>query len=90
MENNLETKKPVFKKIVIGFSIILLMSGSFVSGVYFTNKNNKEVIFTDVSFVGKVLNLNSKASNLEADVDFNLFWDVWELIKKDYVMKDKQ
>ena len=89
MENNLETKKPVFKKIVIGFSIILLMSGSFVSGVYFTNKNNKEVIFTDVSFVGKVLNLNSKASNLEADVDFNLFWDVWELIKKDYVMKDK-
>ncbi|KKR21769.1 MAG: Carboxyl-terminal protease [Parcubacteria group bacterium GW2011_GWE2_39_37] len=89
MENNLETKNSTLKKITISFLIILLMSGSFLSGVYLTNKNDKEVIFTDSSFAGKVLNLNSKAKNLDADVDFNLFWDVWELIKKDYVMKDK-
>lgn len=85
----MKNRKPIIKIIIISLSALLFMVSSFIGGVYFANNNKPDILSINNGFTGKVLNLGSKTSKLESDVDFNLFWDVWDLLKKDYVKKDK-
>ncbi len=63
--------------------VLLLLAGAFMAGVKVSGKGNwSEAINI---FDGKVLN----KPNSSNDVDFALFWEVWETLKRDYVDQEK-
>ncbi len=81
------------KKIILSLFVLILMWMSFGAGIFFSGKNQalSSLADADSVFLGKVLNKYSsaKANALATDVDFNLFWQVWDSIKSQYVDQDK-
>lgn len=77
---------------VILLSLILL-SASFGGGMFFAQKNEfiKRASIKEAVYAGQVYNkyVTAPANKLTQDVDFNLFWKVWDLLKKDYVDQNK-
>jgi len=77
---------------VILLSLILL-SASFGGGMFFSQKNEfiKQASIKEAVYAGQVYNkyITAPANKLTQDVDFNLFWNVWDMLKKDYVDRDK-
>ena len=83
----------IFKKIILIVFILILILISFIAGVYWAGKNVlnlQKIINNDDQYLGKVIN---KFGNVEKvvskDVDFDLFWDVWDELDKLYVDKGK-
>ena len=72
---------------------LVLLSASFGSGMFFAQKNEfvKQASLREASYAGQVYNkyITAPSNKLTADVDFNLFWKVWDLLKKDYVDQNK-
>lgn len=72
------------KKLFTVFAVVILIAASFIFGLYFgrtdyiANSNNSE----------NNQKLESKYSDKTKDVDFDLFWDVWNIVEKDFI-KDK-
>ncbi|MDD4271935.1 MAG: S41 family peptidase [Patescibacteria group bacterium] len=89
-----ENKRPKRWKIagVILLSLILL-STAFGGGMLLAQKNEfiKRASVAEANYAGQVYNkyVTAPANKLTADVDFNLFWDVWDMLKNEYVDKDK-
>jgi len=89
-----EVKRPKRWKItgVILLSLILL-SAAFGGGMVLSQKNEfiKQASIKEAVYAGKLYNkyIIAPANKLTADVDFNLFWDVWDELKDKYVDKDK-
>ncbi|MFA5359424.1 MAG: S41 family peptidase [Patescibacteria group bacterium] len=90
----LEVKK--FKRWKIAGVILLsliLLSVAFGSGMILAQKNEfiKQASIKEAVYAGQVYNkyVTAPANKLTQDVDFNLFWNVWDLLKKDYVDQDK-
>ena len=81
------------KKIVITIVVLVLMSLSFYGGIFLSKKTeiDDRLVNKDSVFLGKLLNKyeGEQKENLAKDVDFNLFWQVWNLLKEKYVDKDK-
>ena len=77
---------------VILLSLILL-SAAFGGGMMLAQKNEfvKSASLRAANYAGAVYNkyITAPANKLTADVDFNLFWNVWDLLKDEYVAKDK-
>ncbi|MFA6306292.1 MAG: S41 family peptidase [Patescibacteria group bacterium] len=77
---------------VILFGLILLGS-AFGAGMMLAQKNEfiKRASVKEAVYAGKLYNkyITAPANKLTADVDFNLFWDVWDQLKDKYVDKDK-
>jgi len=100
MDNqNLPTGAPEVKKSkrwkiagVILLSLVLL-SAAFGSGMMLAQKNEfiKQASIKEAIYAGQVYNkyVTAPANKLTQDVDFNLFWNVWDLLKKDYVDQSK-
>ncbi|MFA6171951.1 MAG: S41 family peptidase [Patescibacteria group bacterium] len=89
-----ETKprRKIFKRISIGLLSVILLAASFGAGAYFSQKNEvlKELAKKEVVFLGKLTGKYSGDSGkLTQDVDFNLYWKVWDLLHEQYVDKDK-
>ncbi len=86
-------KKTILKTIIKLIVFVLLLVLSFNIGMSFAQKNEiaKELAKKEVVYVGKVLGKYSQAPDgkLSQDVDFNLFWEVWDDLEKKYVDKDK-
>jgi carboxyl-terminal processing protease len=73
-----------FKKFLNYYFVILLVLIVFVGGVLVGQYSNKPV--TNANFVsGKVTNQKVRPSFLSKDIDFDLFWQTWDIIKKNYV-----
>lgn len=93
MENLDQTKpnKSIFKKISIIIAIFLLMLASFGAGVLAYNKSEyvSNISDKEKEFIGKVTGKYTNAKQFDQNIDFNLFWDVWNLLEKDYVKNDK-
>jgi len=56
--------------------------------MYFSKKNEiiSELAKDEVVYLGKLTGKYSQADGvLTQDIDFSLFWDVWDALKKDYV-----
>lgn len=75
----------------IGFFILLMFV--FFAGMIFTQRNEiiKQLTLEKAEYTGQILNkygLTPK-NKLSEDVDFNLFWKVWDLLHKEYVDKGK-
>lgn len=58
--------------------ILIAFAGGFFLGQHKTTSLNGTILD------GRFLNKNS-VSNQGKDIDFNLFWEVWETLKKEYV-----
>jgi len=95
----LEEKAPEIRKSkrlkitgLILLSLFLLI-GAFGGGMILAQKNEfvKAVSIKEAVYAGKVYNkyITAPANKLSADVDFNLFWNVWDELKDKYVDKDR-
>jgi carboxyl-terminal processing protease len=88
-----QDKKSYSKKIFRIFLVVVLMTASFYSGAYSSQKSEfiKKIAAKEVGYFGEILGKYSSADErfLTQDVDFKLFWQVWDELKTDYVDKDK-
>jgi carboxyl-terminal processing protease len=99
MTNNETPIEPkVNKKNIINLLIILvLIVMSFSLGMYNANDTApvEESSGKETKYLGNIFNKYSDPrSNLDEDVDFNLFWETWDELKKKYIdgskIQDKQ
>jgi len=74
-----------------GVAVLCLLSlfCAFSAGAYLSQNSNSfgELVQKEVSYFG-VDKLNS-ASAISSDIDFNLYWKVWNTLKDNYVDKDQ-
>lgn len=86
-------KRSLFKKIALAVLILILMAVSFGAGIYLPGRYEvmKDLAKKETVYLGKVLGKYSqpKPGVLAQDVNFNLFWDVWDTLKREYVDKEK-
>lgn len=90
----LKLKKPKRLKIAgIIFLSLFLLSAAFGSGMIFAQKNEfiRSASIKEAVYAGEVYNkyITAPANKLTQDIDFNLFWNVWDELKNKYVDKDK-
>ncbi len=83
----------MYKKILKYIIIVVLMFVSFEFGAYFAARND---VIMDLSkkqavYAGKILGKFSEPEpgQLTQDIDFSLFWDVWESVSSLYVDQEK-
>lgn len=92
-QENSSSKFILFKRVSITILIFVLMIGSFQAGLFVATKNDniKKVVDSEKYYLGKVSDLYSvnKPESVSKDIDFNLFWKVWDSLKNNYVDKDK-
>lgn len=81
------------KQIFLVMLVLLLMAGSFQAGLFSAVNNDsvKELVDQEKYYLGKVINLydTQKPDNVSRDVNFDLFWEVWDSLKESYVDKDQ-
>lgn len=82
VKNNNKIRKN--KKYFSIFLVFLLILSSFIVGLYVgrSNKSNESASDDNNQI------LNGKNSDQSSQVDFSLFWDVWNIVEQDFV-KDK-
>lgn len=84
--------KENLKHLGIAILIITSLSFAFGSGIYYayTHQLAGEPANASSSTLslGKVLGKYTKNRQLSNDVNFDLFWDVWDKLEKNYVNKD--
>ncbi|MFH1522762.1 MAG: S41 family peptidase [Patescibacteria group bacterium] len=93
IDSNGRKKVRLFKGVAFIILILILMIVSFASGMYLTKRSEiiKELARDEVVYLGKIIGKYSQAKegSLIQDVDFELFWDVWDTLKREYVDRDK-
>lgn len=97
MTNKKNNKKKIFRKILHYFLFVFLLFLTFLGGASLAVKDNvvKKVAEKNVVFLGQLSGKYSKVDNQTAqNIDFDLYWDVWDSVKEYYVDKgqitDKQ
>ncbi|MCD4693796.1 S41 family peptidase [bacterium] len=78
--------------------VLILMLVSFGSGLYFSGKSQvvKDLAREEAIYLGKLTGKYSEAKegNIQQDIDFGLFWELWDSLKEKYVdgegMSDKK
>ncbi len=93
----MEDKKEKKGKLLKIFSLILLgiilLLGSFEAGLFVSGKSKiiDDMVAREAVYSGKLLGKYSgvKAGELTEDINFDLFWNVWDTLKENYVDKDK-
>lgn len=85
--------KYISKKIIWIVLVVILLIGTFVGGLYIGKQNNQLVRFSQ-----KQIAYSEEAKNLTTiapgdTFDFNLYWEVWDSLKRNHVdrvkIKDK-
>lgn len=73
--------------------VIILMLGSFLTGAALEQRSDtiKRLASQESVYLGKVLGKYGEIdkTKIAKDIDFKLFWEVWDILKKDYVNKDQ-
>ena len=83
---NLEKNRKLFKKYLMFFTVIILIAGSFYLG-YTKGRISVSLPPQNIPLDQSVIaNKNAPSNN---QVDFSLFWKVWDLLKEKHVDKDK-
>jgi carboxyl-terminal processing protease len=83
-----EKYKFLFKYIAV-YVLVILLLGSFLGGLVVGSKEERIKTEKEV-YGGNILNKEKIPGYLSKDVDFNLFWQVWNLVKKEYVHQPVQ
>ena len=88
-----QKKSKKSRRAIIFILVIILLFGSFQLGLYYGAKDSifKKVITAETLYLGGVTGLKNenKPEQVGSDVDFKLFWETWDVIKQNYVDKDK-
>lgn len=98
--NNLDSPQPnqagkfkTWQRSLLVFLVIILIVGSFQAGMCFTAKSEtlKQAIAKETFYLGKVKGLYGldKPVAVSTDINFSLFWQVWDILKENYVDKNK-
>ena len=86
-------RKKILKGCALTILILVLMATSFTGGMLYVQRNElaKQLTLTEAEYLGKVLNKYglSPAGKLSQDIDFKMFWRVWDLLRENYVDKSK-
>ena len=82
--------KNIMKKNGVKILVLILLIGIFGSGFYFGKNNNQKSILTDrsLAYGPEAVNAALGTSTSET-IDFNLYWQVWNELKTNYVDKNK-
>ncbi|MBI5071333.1 S41 family peptidase [Candidatus Falkowbacteria bacterium] len=84
----IEKHKFIFKYAAV-YVLAILVLGGFLGGMALGARQGK--IEAEKEFYGgQVQNRNQIPEYLSKDIDFNLFWQVWDLAKNDYVHQPVQ
>jgi len=94
----LNNKKQRNRRIKVGIWLIILILASFYGGIIFSKKSeiDDRLVNNETVFLGNILNKYEvkKSEKAARDIDFNLFWDAWDVIKDKYVdagqLKEKE
>lgn len=82
-----------FKKSALVILIVFLMWLSFGAGIYLTGKSEvmQKVAEKEIVYLGKLNGKYSEADSRQIiqDIDFDLFWQVWDTIKENYVDREE-
>jgi carboxyl-terminal processing protease len=88
-----QKKSHILRKILIFLFFLLFLASAFQAGLIVASKNEivKETVAKEYLYLGKVLGLynSNKPNYVSQDVDFNLFWKVWDDLKNSFVDKEK-
>jgi carboxyl-terminal processing protease len=88
-----EKKHSVLKKVAVGVLAVVLVLAGFGVGIYSVGKSEvvKELAKKEVVYAGKILGKygQGRVDLLTQDINFDLFWNVWDVLEKQYVSKDK-
>ena len=89
-EKNKITKLKVFGLIILAIILVLVGYGA---GLYSAGQNEvvREMAKKEAVYLGKIIGKYSQPGKgpLIQDINFDLFWEVWDTIEKEYVDKDK-
>jgi len=87
------SKHPIIKKILLVFLVIVLMWLSFGTGIYLAGQSDtiQKLAIEEHVYLGKLLGKYNENDSglLSQDVDFNLFWDVWQALEELYVDQEE-
>lgn len=80
-----------FRNALLFGLVLLLMAACFQAGLLLADSSDKikEKVSEEKLYLGKVTDLYSQPSDakLGEDIDFKLFWKVWDTLKENYVDK---
>ncbi len=82
--NNSLNKTNKFKKYFLVYIVILLILGSFAGGLFF---GRSSIVQDNIALQQVEQTILSKYSDRSPEVDFSLFWDVWNLIDEEYIYR---
>jgi len=85
-KKNLEKNRLLFKRYVLFFLMLFLLGGSFWGG-YERGKKTVGQAEKNVALDSAIVS-NKNPTSAE-NIDFSLFWKVWDLLKEKHVDKDK-
>lgn len=85
-EIHLAKNRKIFKRAIFFFIIILLIGGSFYFGYHQGQKSSAQ---SDIKAPLEQTFVQNKLPTNNINVDFSLFWKVWDLVKEKHVDKDK-
>jgi carboxyl-terminal processing protease len=81
-----QKEKGFFKQFVKYYVVLLLIFAAFILGLIGGRQSYKVVSDSvDTERLGQVYNKKARPDFLNKDVNFNLFWDAWDIIEKNYV-----
>lgn len=79
----------LFKFIILP---LVFIGAGFFGGLYAASKNDviKELSKEEVVYIGKLIGQYSEPEDgkITQEVDFGLFWDLWDLLRENYVEQD--
>lgn len=84
--------KKIFSKILSSIAILLVVFVIFSAGAYLAVKSDvvKKLAETEVFYLGRLTGKYSKVDSKWAqNVDFDLYWEVWEKLKTQHPNKDQ-
>jgi len=86
-------KRRILRKIISFLIIVCVVVISYFAGIYSVGKNKyvDKIAEEEVAYVGEVINKYSafEDEEFDEDVDFELFWDVWDSLKATYIDGDE-
>ncbi|MBU1130679.1 S41 family peptidase [Patescibacteria group bacterium] len=83
--------KPKSRRVALGIIAAIVLIIVFCGGVVIGLNHQLSSLSQDPSYadVGQVLNTDTLPDYLAKDVNFKLFWKVWDIIRERYINRDK-
>ncbi|MFH1565231.1 MAG: S41 family peptidase [bacterium] len=91
--NNKPANKFHWGKFILYYFLIIAVIGGFVAGFYYGKVESEKIVdakarIQESEFIsGEITGKNTVPKFLTRDIDFDIYWDVWNRVMKSYVDK---